>query len=231
MCRNLPCLPGTDHHETRMLSHLKLLLSATGQPVNAYARRLTIYEQELGPREHTFPDTNDRLIDVHAFGRDFVPDCEEGSDEGYVLLTNGMSEQRMAVPDHIGPDKVRPRAELMWYVREPTHEIRANLHWLARLPFIDDTWFGHGHRVPMPEPIFPGTDFRTFLFLKPIIRPDQRIAEALAIAGDPVEILTVNLISGREYELIKTEGLGAFLDLLDENDYPPIFDPSRKSYV
>ena len=83
----------------------------------------------------------------------------------------------------------------------------------------------------MPESISPDTDFRTFLFLKPIIRPDQRIAEALAIAGDPVEILTVNLISEREYDLIKTEGLGAFLDLLDENDHPPIFDPSRKSYV
>ena len=83
----------------------------------------------------------------------------------------------------------------------------------------------------MPEPIFSGTDFRIFLFPKPIIRPDQRIAETLAIAGDPVEILTVNLISEREHDLIKTEGLGAFLDLLDENDYPPIFDPSRKSYV
>jgi hypothetical protein len=231
MRRNLPCLPGADHDEVRMRSHLKQFLSATGLSVNPYARRLTIYEQELGSREHTFPDTNNRLIDVHAFGRDFVPDCEEGSDEGYVLLTNGMSEQRMAVPDHIGPNKVKPRAELMWYVREPTHEICANLRWLGKLPFIDETWFGHGHRVPMPEPIFPGTGFKTFLFLKPIITQDQRIAEALAIAGDPVEILTVNLISDREYDLIKTDGLDAFLDLLDANDHPPIFDPSRQSYV
>jgi hypothetical protein len=28
-----------------------------------------------------------------------------------------------------------------------------------------------------------------------------------------------------------TVGLDAFLDLLDENDHPPIFDPSRRSYV
>ena len=119
----------------------------------------------------------------------------------------------------------------MWYVREPTPEIGTTLRWLASLPFIDDTWFAFGHRVPMPEPPVAGTDFRTFLFLTPIIKPDQRIAEQLSVAGDPVEILTVNLISDREYELIRNDGLDAFLDLLDENDYPPIFDPARKSYV
>jgi hypothetical protein len=193
-----------------------------------HARRLAIYERELGERDHTFLDPGDSRIDVHAFGRDFVPDCEEGSDEGYILLTNGMSEQRMAVPPQA---EDRRRAELMWYVREPTAEISTTLRWLATVPSIDDTWFGFGHRLPMPTPPLPGTNFKTFLFLTPIIAPDQRIAEKLAVAGDPVEILTVNLISDREYELIKREGLDAFLDLLDENDYPPIFDPSRKSYV
>jgi hypothetical protein len=209
-------------------------LSATdrpAQPDGLYERRLTIYEQELGLPEHTFPDRTDRRIIVHAFGRDFVPDCEQGSNEGYVLLTNGMSEQRMPVPDHIGPNKIKLRAELVWYVREPTQEICGNLHWLAKLPFIDATWFGFGHRVLMPAPPLAGTDFKTFLFLKPIIRSEQRMAQRLAIEDDPVEILTVNLISDRELELIKADGLDAFLDLLDENDYPPIFDPSRKSYA
>ncbi|MCS3501038.1 hypothetical protein M2189_000009 [Bradyrhizobium japonicum] len=46
-----------------------------------------------------------------------------------------------------------------------------------------------------------------------------------------MEILTVNLISRQELELIKSRGLDPFLDLLDEHDYPPIFDPARKSYV
>ena len=214
-----------------MLSLFKKPLFNRGQPANSagsHLQRLAIYEQELGEREYTFSDASDRRIDVHAFGRDFVPDCEEGSDEGYVLLTNGMSEQRMAVPDQA---EAKVRAELMWYVREATPEISATLRWLAMVPSIDDTWFGFGHRVPMPEPPVPGTDFKTFLFLTPIITQDQRIAEALSIAGDAMEILTVNLISDREYELIKNGGLDAFLDLLDENDYPPIFDPARKSYV
>jgi hypothetical protein len=139
-----------------------------------------------------------------------------------------MSELRMAVPARA---EAKCRAELMWYVRDATPEISTTLRWLASLPFVDNTWLGFGHRVPMPEPPVPGTDFKTFLFLTPIIAPDQRIAEQLSIVGDPVEILTVNLISDREYGLIKNEGLDAFLDLLDENDHPPIFDPSRRSYV
>ena len=214
-----------------MLSLFKKPLFSRDKPASfadSHALRLATYERELGEREYTFLDPGDSRIDVHAFGRDFVPDCDESSDEGYVLLTNGMSEQRMAVPAQAD---AKVRAELMWYVREPTPEISATLRWLATVPFIDNTWFGFGHRVPMPEPPVPGSDFKTFLFLTPIIAPDQRIAEALTIAGDPVEILTVNLISDREYELIKNKGVDAFLDLLDENDYPPIFDPSRKSYV
>ena len=214
-----------------MLSLLKNPLLDRKKPAFAadfHARRLAAYECELGERDQTFLDPGDSRIDIHAFGRDFVPSCEEGSDEGYVLLTNGMSEQRMTVPPLA---EARRRAELMWYVREPTPEISATLRWLATVPSIDDTWFGFGHRLPMPAPPIAGTDFRTFLFLTPIITPDQRIAEVLSVAGDPVEILTVNLISDREYQFIKQEGLDAFLDLLDENDYPPIFDPSRKSYA
>ncbi len=68
-----------------------------------------------------------------------MPDCEEGSDEGYVLLTNGMSEQRMAVPAQA---EAKRGAELTWYVRDATPEISTTLRWLASLPFIDNTWFG-----------------------------------------------------------------------------------------
>lgn len=213
-----------------MLSRVARFMSGLGQPSPAadlYRQRLSVYQHELDRPEYSFKDNAERRIDIHAFGRDFVPVCQEGPDEGYVLLTNGMSEQRM--PGIHG--NAKPRAELMWYVREPTPEICSTLRWLANLPFIDTTWFGFGHRVPMPTPPIAGTDFKTFLFLTPVIGPDKCIADELEIAGDPVEILTVNLISHQELGLIKCRGLDPFLDLLDENDYPPIFDPARKSYV
>ncbi len=205
--------------------------SGATDPASLRAQRLAAYVDELGEPDHLFEDDEAARIDVHAFGRDFVPHCEAGSDDGYVLLTNGMSDRRMTLPaSGLGEDE-KPRAELMWYVRAPTPERVAWLRWLARLPFIDATWFGFGHRVPMPEPPLRDCGFKTFLFLTPIIRPDQRIAESLSIDGDAVEILTVNLIADLEYDFIKREGLGPFLDLLDERDYPPIFDPQRKSYI
>ena len=213
-----------------MFSRLAKLMSGSSEPLpetDFYRHRLAIYESELGEPEHSFTDSAERRIDIHAFGRDFVPVCEEGSDEGYVLLTNGMSEQRM--PGVHGDAK--PRAELMWYVREPTEEVCANLRWLANLPFIDTTWLGFGHRVALPWPPVAGTQFQTFLLLTPIIGPDKWIGQTLEVGGDPVEILTMNLISDQELALIKTRGLDPFLDLLDDNKYPHIFDPARKSYV
>ena len=134
----------------------------------------------------------------------------------------------MAVPDQA---EAKVRTELMWYVREATPEISTTLRWLASVPFIDNTWFGFGTECPCRHRLCRARISKRSLFLTPIITPDQRIAEALSIAGDPVEILTVNLISDREYELIKNDGLDAFLDLLDENDYPAVFDPARRSFT
>lgn len=197
--------------------------------------RLALYQEQLGTVDLEFKDgrngsdENDR-IDIVGFERDFIDSCEPGSDLGYVLLTNGMSNRRMNVPPDVDSDTPR-RAELMWYVREPTSRIVTMLRWLAKLPFLDNTWFNFGLRVPMPEPPITGCEFRTFLFLTPIIGRDQELAEALRIENDPVTLLTVHLISEAEYRLIRDKGLDPLLDLFDEHGYPPIFDPNRPSYV
>ncbi|MBV9874572.1 MAG: suppressor of fused domain protein [Verrucomicrobia bacterium] len=197
--------------------------------------RLALYQEHLGTvglefaDERNGSDETDR-IDVLGFERDFIESCEPGSDLGYVLLTNGMSNRRMNVPTDVDPDTPR-RAELIWYVRKPTSQIVTMLRWLAELPFLDNTWFNFGLRVPMPEPPIAGCEFRTFLFLIPIIRRDQELAEALRIENDPVTLLTVHLISEAEYQLIRANGLDPLLDLFDEHNYPPIFDPDRPSYI
>jgi hypothetical protein len=181
--------------------------------------RLALYQEHLGTVDLEFADERhgsdetDR-IDVAGFERDFTESCEPGSDLDYVLLTNGMSNRRMNVPPDVDPDTTR-RAELMWYVRKPTSQIVTMLRWLAELPFLDDTWFNFGLRVPMPEPPITGCEFRTFLFLIPIIRRDQELAEALRIENEPVTLLTVHLISEAEYRLIRANGLDPLLDLFD----------------
>lgn len=56
-------------------------------------QRLAIYQREHDEPEYAFRDPGVHRIDVHALVRDFVPDCAEGSDEGYVPLTKDMGER------------------------------------------------------------------------------------------------------------------------------------------
>ena len=44
-------------------------------------------------------DSHDKnRIDLVGFERDFAEECDPGSNPGYALLTNGMSNRRMNVP-------------------------------------------------------------------------------------------------------------------------------------
>lgn len=215
--------------EPGMLNTLIATISSSTVAQDDHRLRRGIYENELGAVNRRFAAIDAAGIEVLGFERDFAP--VGAADVGYVLLTNGMSDRRMKMPPRAHSIGGKSRAELMWYVRAPTEEIIATMRWLAEFPFIDETWLSFGHRIPMPEPPLKGCDFKTFLFLTPVIEPDKKIAAALSIDGEPVEILTVNLISHAEYALIKAAGLNPFLDLLDENDYPPIFDPKRESYL
>ena len=199
---------------------------ASGGSNNLYRR--SVYVEELGEPDRVFPGNGPDNVEVLAFGRDFS--LIDPTGDGFVLLTNGMSDRRMAAPSSAG-ENIKRRAELMWYVRELEPNIINNLRWLAEYPFIDETWLGFGHRIAMPWPPVSGSEFRTFLFLTPIIAPDQRIAEGLTIDNDDVAILCVHLISGMELDFIKTSGLDAFLDILDEHDYPLVFNPERKSCI
>ncbi|ANT51396.1 suppressor of fused domain protein [Mesorhizobium amorphae] len=198
----------------------------SGNSNNLYRR--SVYTEELGEPHSIFPGNGPDDVEVLAFPRDFSLIDPAGN--GFVLLTNGMSDRRMSIPSTAGENTDR-RAELMWYVREPDPNVISNLKWLAEYPFIDNTWLGFGHRIEMPWSPVSGSDFRIFLFLTPIIAPDKGIAEALTIDNDDVTILCVHLISGAEYEFIRTARLDAFLDILDEHHYPIVFDPKRTSYV
>lgn len=152
--------------------------NATSSVDDPFLHRRNVYIEELDEPAIVF--SKEDGVEILAFGRDFSP--IEPEDEGYVLLTSGMSDRAMTLPSDVG-EAVRRRAELMWYVSEPSDEIIGNLSWLAKYPFIDDTWLGFGHRIPMPTPPLSTCSFKTFLFLTPVIEPDQAIADNLRIEG------------------------------------------------
>jgi hypothetical protein len=199
----------------------------------ALAREQAMYDV-LGEPEFIDRDTNpNHRVDVYGFARNFIADCDDGADDdaGVVLVTSGMSDRLMPIPP-AATGEASPAAELIWYVREPNREFIGNLRWLAKLANMDKTWFGSGHRVPMPDPPLSFCGFRTFLLLTPIIRPDRELLTAVYAAEHPIETLCVHLISEPEYALIKrTDGLRSFFDLLDEGDYPIVFDPRRESLL
>lgn len=221
-----------------MFNKLKSLLGSQEPPATTASlaeERLAAMVEELGEPEHVDRDTDaDNKIDVYAFGRNFVEDCDDDAedDEGYVLVTSGMSDRLMTAPERAETEETLA-AELIWYVRDLNPEYIHMLRWLGKLPTIDATWFGSGHRVPMPEPPLSFCGFRTFLLLQPIIRTDRDLFDGLMQQDQPIGTLAVHIISDAEYALINSdeEGLNAFYDLLDENDYPLVLDPDRASYV
>lgn len=206
-------------------------------------KRIKLYETHLGEIDQLFkdtepdpdPDSAAPAIDVLAFERDFSTDDDE-KDLGWVLITSGMSDRRMTLDAEAEREakedpSLRWRAELVWYVREPKPEHLAHLRWLAKFPFIDSTWLGFGHTIPLPEPIFRGSRLTTSLLLTPIIEPEQDIAEALTIDGDAVELLVVHLLTNDEHRLKQESGVDSILDLFDDNEYPLVLNERRLSLV
>jgi len=224
-----------------MFAKLKKALmggAADATPTRAQLRLQAMLDELEDEPEQTFLDSADaeHRVDIHAFGRNFVEEGDDGEsadDEGYVLVTNGMSDRLMPAPSNGVPEGMTRAAELVWYVRDLDPEYISNLRWLAKLPAFDRFFLASGHRVPMPEPPLSFCGFQTFFFLTPIYRPDARLLSGVtADEGEAIATLTVNLISEAEYALVKREGgLDELLDLFDANDHPMVFDPQRTSYV
>jgi Suppressor of fused protein (SUFU) len=196
--------------------------------------------EALDEAEHVDRDPKSG-IDIYAFERNFVDDCDEGAADnlGYVLSTVGMSRRRMQpLPEGEedgGDEDGGSRAiELLWYVKTLDPAYFAALRWLALLPGIDGIAYFHGRTISPPTSLLSTTPFKTVLLLPPIYGPDQDLFEGLETSdGDTVTTLVVHLISDAEKAMIARdgEGLDDFLDLLDEKEYPMLFDPARKSYV
>jgi len=210
--------------------------------------RLRAYEAKLGKVERTFPDdeapptftrddgatVNLPPVHVYAFGRNFAMKGDQ-PDNAFVLVTSGMSDQPMSLDEdaeaRFAEGDLKRRAELIWYVRDPTPAHIAHLRWLAQYPFMDATWLGWGHTVPLPDPIFPKSQLTTSLLLGPIVKIEQSMLADVRIDGDAIDPFVVHLLTPDEYQLKRESGVNALLDLFDEGDYGLILDEERTSLI
>jgi hypothetical protein len=166
-------------------------------------------------------------IDVYTFQR------KRGDQAEYSLVTGGMSDLEMILPEHAGDDVPR-RVELIFYCAEPSEEYIEILRWLAHFPHNTKSWLGHGHTMPNgnpPSPFWGSATLDTILFSPPIVKSDQTLPELLQLDGQAVHFLWVIPITTEECNLKLNKGFGAIMDLFGKNRHPHIFNPTRKGYV
>jgi hypothetical protein len=139
-------------------------------------------EQHVGPVAGVFHEIVSDLVhvDVHLV----APTADR---PWHTLVTSGMSDRPMTVPDGVDPAE-QAFAELTiclppdWPMEHAAWSDERNywpIRWLktlARLPHEYDTWLGWGHTVPNgdpPEPYAHGTKFCCMLLLPSISAGDD----------------------------------------------------------
>lgn len=169
-------------------------------------------------------------IDVYLF-RSMAEDADGNEFEFSTLVTGGMSDYPMRVPDDV-PFR---RAELVMYVEKPSEIHITLLRWLAELPHVqEDIWYGFGTTMTNgqpPQPIFEGSQLDSYLFLNSRFANQMNLHEQLIIEGDPTTLLWVIPITNLERKYVMQRGINAFLDVLDRHGHDMILDEGRRSYI
>jgi hypothetical protein len=195
------------------------------------AERERVYEELFGERWtlNRAEAGQGPPIDVYTFKPG--EDSRGYERDFYTLVTSGMSDAPMRVPD----SAPFSRAELVLYVDNPTDEHVALLRWLAGLPHIQRrTWYGFGTTMPNgnpPQPIFEDSDLDCFIFLHSDVGRDDNLHNKLVLDGDPTALLWVVPITEAECQFILDESPDEFQDLLDRKKHPPVLDEGRRSYI
>jgi hypothetical protein len=156
------------------------------------------------------------------------------------LVTSGMSDLPMSVPEHAGVPRF---AELLITLPEDWRLDQASLdderwYWpirllkvLARLPHKYGTWLGFGHTVPNgdpAEPYAPNIKFSGAIVLPSVTVPDA--FHKLRIDDDKeITFFSVVPLYDDEMNLKLREGSDKLLDSFDSHQVSDIVDLARRS--
>jgi hypothetical protein len=165
-----------------------------------------------------------------------------GSRPYQTLITSGMSERPMTVPDGHG---ISPYAELMlclpadWpLTRDGPRDDR---HWwpvhmlkqVARLPHEYGTWIGQWHSVPNGEPAqpyAPGTPFAGVV-VTPMLTARPEAGTIDVGDGTRIELLALVPLHPDEIAVKVERGTDALVEILDRGGVTELLDPQRPSYA
>jgi hypothetical protein len=175
-------------------------------------------------------------IDVHVVAPTPERPC-------VTLVTSGMSDRPMTVPENAGPDH-RSHAELMmglpadWSLPQDAFKDE-RAYWpvrllktIARLPHEYRTWIGPWHSIPNgdpAQPYAPGMPFVATL-VTPMIKCEPE-ASVIEVNGREISLLGLVPLYPAELELKLTAGAAALLEPFDEVGVSEVFAPDRPSAV
>jgi hypothetical protein len=186
-------------------------------------QREAAYERLMG-REYSlvYHETKPSVphVDVYIF-----PPADD--EEYFTLITGGMSDLPMQVPD-TGSEP--SRIELVMFVDEPKKELGMVMQQLAHYPHDNKTWFGFGHTIPWGEPLLAGSQLDT-IFLAHTEVGGGEVGDDLVIDGDRVKLLQVGGITAAECEFKLEHGANALIDRFIERGATLIVEPGRDPYV
>lgn len=224
----------------------KIPFQPTGGDPEIIERISAHIEQHLGPVAGVFHEIVSDLvhIDIHVVNPTPERNC-------YTLITSGLSEAPMTVPDGLEPLRFAelliqlppdwPLDELGRAAGKPSKseaEERAAERWywpvrwlkaLARMPHEYDTWLGNGHTVPNgdpPEPYADDTKLCGMLVLPAMNVPDE--FGTLEIGPDKViHFYSLVPLYAEEMNLKLNKGVEAVVGLLDKHNVDIVINPKR----
>lgn len=150
------------------------------------------------------------------------------------LVTEGMSDLAMAVPDGANPFvELTMALPVDW----PIEDLRAEDSWpvhllkyLAAFPHENGTWLGPWHLLPNGDPALPyaaNTEF-SGMVITPMI--NVRSAEAREIDGK-ISLLAVVPLHSAEIRLKVEKGSRALIEAFDRAGVSELVEPRRPSSV
>ena len=192
-------------------------------------------EEHLGPIDFVFHELVSEYvhIDIHR-----IP--PQKNRPWYTLVTSGMSERPMSVPDGAGAFQY---AELLiclpphWPLNMEDFRDERN-YWpirllkvLARLPHEFQTWLGLSHSIPNGEPPRPyasNTKFCCAVLVPPLTCPDS--FRTLQLEDDQtVQFYAVLPLYPEELDCKLREGMNVLIDRLDDARVTEVVNIRRKN--
>lgn len=191
----------------------------------------------FGPVESVLHEIASHLVGVHIYL------VEPTRRRPYrTLITSGMSERPMTVPDGHG---ISPYAELMLCLPADWPMTQAALHddrigWpiqvlkqVARLPHEYRTWIGPWHSVPNGDPAVPYADGTPFagVVVTPLLTVPEAGRSVVVGDGTVIDLLALVPLHPAEVALKVERGTDALIDVLDRGGINEVLDPARPSLV